>query len=337
MRKEQKNIDETLLLKVIDNTADEKEMNLFTDWYNSAKENAKHFEQLKKVSQLSSVDRNSLQKNWTAVKAKYESGADIPDYIELPGLKRRTSIFKMQSFIRVAAMLVILFGIPILLYNIVYNPKQLLVSGEDLNRNEPYRLADGSLVYLNGKSNISFSTKFGTKNRELTLNGEAFFEVQPNKEIPFIISTNSTKVKVVGTSFNVFSDQSEQVQIAVVEGVVEFFTEEKQNLVTLNAGEQGTYSPVSRSIEKESIGDPNFIAWKTGILYFDETPIHEVFQLLNDHYSRVMVFEDTNDEKVTLTTTFRNQTLDDVLDELNFLLNINYESRNDTIYFNTNP
>ena len=234
-------------------------------------------------------------------------------------------------------MLVILAGFSFLLYNNVYNPKQLLVSSEDLNRNEPYHLADGSLVYLNGESSISFSESFGTKNRALTLNGEAFFEVQPNKEIPFLISTNATKVKVVGTSFNVFSDESEQVQIAVVEGVVEFFTKEEEDLVTLNAGEQGTYNPASKNIKKGSISDPNFNSWKTGILYFNETPMEEAFELLNDQYSRVLVYEDSNDEKLTLTTTFRNETLDDVLEELNSLLNITYESRNDTIYFNTNP
>ena len=333
MKDKQNHIDETVLLKVLNNTADKTEMDLFNRWVNAAEENTRHFEQLKKVHDLSFVDGNSFQRNWNAVVTKYESGKNVPDYIEGQASKSKKQTISIRTLIRIAAVLVILFGITILLKNIVFDPKQLLVTSEDLNRNEPYKLADGSLVYLNGKSEIEFSNDFGSKNRMLTLRGEAFFEVQPNKEIPFIISANKTSVKVVGTSFNVFSDSSEQVQISVVEGVVEFSTSKKENLVKLTAGEEGTYNSTSDRITKSNIENPNFLAWKTGVLNFDETPIKEAFQVLQKHYSRVFVFEDSGKMPQTLTTEFDNQPLEDVLEELNLLLNINYESRNDTIFF----
>ncbi len=242
----------------------------------------------------------------------------------------------MNTLIRVAAMLIFLLGVSFLLKIIVFDPEQLIISGNDLNPNEPYHLADGSLVYLNGNSEISFSKKFSVKDRKVSLKGEAFFEVQRNEEIPFSITTYKTITQVIGTSFNVYSDQSKQVRVFVVSGVVEFFTGKRKDLVRLEAGEQGIYNPGLTGVEKENINDRNFLAWKTGILYFDETPIPEAFRLLQEQYSRVLVFEEKQDDLPTLTTTIDNQSLEAVLEELNLLLNIQHETRNDTIFFKPN-
>ena len=336
MKKEQEHIDETILLKVIENRADEKERSLFTSWHEASAEHAEIFEQLKKTSQLTSINKNSLQKNWESVVRKVEAGKEVPDYIELPSTQSSSINFKANTLIRIAAMLIVLLGISFLLKIIVFDPEQLIVYGKDLNPHEPYQLADGSLVYLNGNSEISFSNKFGFNNRKLTLKGEAFFEVKRNEKIPFSIKTHKTTTQVLGTSFNVYSDQSEQVRVSVVSGVVEFFTHKRNDLVRLEAGEQGIYDPDLAGVAKEKIYDRNVLVWKTGILYFDETPLPEVFRLLQDQYSRVLVFEEKQDDLPTLTTSFNNQLLEAVLEELNLLLNIKNEIRNDTIFFKTN-
>ncbi len=336
MKKEEKHIDECILLKIIENTADEKESNLFSAWLEASAKHAETFEQLKKTYQLTSIDEHSLQKNWESVARKVKAGKEVPNYIELSDTQAFPINLRINRVIRMAAMLIILFGVSFLLKTIVFDSKQLIVSGNDLNPNEPYQLADGSLVYLNGNSEISFSKKFGSKNRKISLKGEAFFEVQRNKDIPFSITTYKTTTQVLGTSFNVYSDQSEQVRVSVVSGVVEFFTDKRESLVRLKAGEQGTYNPGLASVEKENINNRNFLTWKTGILYFEETPVQEAFGLLQAQYSRVLIFEDKQGDLPTLTTTFDNQSLEAVLEELNILLNTKHKTRNDTIFFKPN-
>jgi len=336
MKKEQEQIDETILLKVIENTADKKERSLFTSWLEASTKNAEIFEQLKKTYQLTSIDQYSLQKNWKSVVRKVKAGKGVPNYIELPGTQTILTNLRMNTLIRVAAMVIILLGVTFLLKIIVFDHEQLIISGNDLNPNEPCQMADGSLVYLNGNSEISISKRFGDKDRVISLKGEAFFEVQRNEDIPFSITTYKTTTQVLGTSFNVYSDQSEQVRVSVVVGVVEFYTRKRKDLVRLEVGEQGVYNPSLKSIEKESIYDRNFLSWKTGILYFDKTPILEVFHLLQEQYSRVLVFEDKQDDLPTLTTTIDNQSLEAVLEELNLLLNTKNETRNDTIFFKPN-
>jgi ferric-dicitrate binding protein FerR (iron transport regulator) len=233
----------------------------------------------------------------------------------------------------VAAMLIILFGISFLLKNVVFSPAQLTISGNDLNPKDPYHLADGSLVYLNKNSNLTISKRFGRKDRRVSLKGEAFFEIKRDENLPFIITTGNTKTQVFGTSFNIYSDSSEQVRVSVVTGIVEFFTTNGKDRVKLVAGERGTYKPGIAGIIKENTTDRNFQAWNTGILYFNETPLPEAFRLLQKQYSRVFVFETKNEILPTLTTTFENLTLEAVLEELNLLLNTKNEFRNDTIIF----
>jgi transmembrane sensor len=336
MKKKQEHIDETLLLKVLENRADDKEILLFNSWIETSAEHAEIFEQLKKICQWTSIDQNSIKKNWESVVSKFKSGSVVPDYIKLPNPQPISIKLRLNTLIRVAAMLIILLGVSFLLKIIVFGPEQLTISGNNLNPKDPYQLADGSLVYLNRNSEISFSKKFGDKDRKVSLKGEAFFEVKRNKNIPFIITTYKTTTQVFGTSFNIYSDQSEQVKVSVVTGVVEFYTIKGKDRVRLVAGERGIYNPGLAGVKKENINDRNFMAWNTGILYFNETPLPEAFHLLQKQYSRVFVFETKKDDLPSLTTTFENLPLEAVLEELNLLLNTKQVTRNDTIFFKPN-
>jgi len=329
-------IDETILLKIIENTADDNEIQLFERWAGASEMHAEVFEQLKKTYQLTFIDTLNKQKNWEAVVRKVKDGKEMPDYIILPG--KPTSIFSLPltTLLRVAAMLVLVLGVSFLAKIVVFDSEQLIISGIDLNPHEAYLLADGSKVYLNGNSEIAFSRNFGKNEREISLKGEAFFEVSPNEKIPFSISTFKTITQVLGTSFNVYSDSSGKVKVSVVSGVVGFYSGNVENGVKLMAGEQAAYNPVLAQIEKEQNNDPNFLAWKTGILYFNETPITEALCLLQKQYSRVLVFESELIGIPTLTTTIDNQTLEAVLEELNLLLNTKNVTRNDTILFKPN-
>jgi transmembrane sensor len=336
MKKAMEHIDETILLKIIENRADNNERRLFEGWLEASEMHAEAFDQLKRTYQLTSVDTINKQKNWESVVRKFTEGKEVPEYIELPGKPVSSINIQMKRLMQIAAMLIIIFGVSFLVKIIGFSSEQLTISGKNLNPHEPYQLADGSRVYLNGNSEISFSKNFGRKERKISLKGEAYFEVYRNKKIPFIISTYKTTTQVLGTSFNVYSDSSEKVKVSVVTGVVAFYSGNKENGVKLLAGEQAAFNPGLQKIEKVQNADPNFLSWKTGILYFNGTPMKEALCLLQKQYSRVFVFESQQESMPALTTTIDNQTLEAVLEELNLLLNTKNVSRNDTIFFKPN-
>src|SRR5690606_5850777 len=86
-------------------------------------------------------------------------------------------------------------------------------------------LSDGTKVWLNAASEITYSSKLNQQKREIFLSGEAFFEVQPLKDkdgqkVPFIIHTSSQKIEVLGTSFNVFAYRDEEIsKTTLIEGL----------------------------------------------------------------------------------------------------------------------
>ena len=95
-------------------------------------------------------------------------------------------------------------------------------------------LPDGSLIALNKGSVIEYSKRFNRTKREMTLKGEAFFNVSSNKDKPFLIHCLQTTTRVVGTKFNIYSDPVlNEVKVSVTEGVVEFYTENSGQLIKL--------------------------------------------------------------------------------------------------------
>jgi transmembrane sensor len=335
MTKMQKETEEQLLLKVIEGRADDRETELFNQWVKSSAKNGELFAQLKEVYHLSSFGHHSAQANWERVVDKVRSGYTVPDFIELPLPARAGNRLLSSPLLRVAATIAVLIGISVFLWVVVFNPEQLIVSGNDLNKNEPYRMEDGSLVFLNGDSEISISNRFGSKEREVLLTGEAYFDVKRDAAKPFVVKANSTITKVLGTSFNVYSDQSGHVKVSVTSGLVEFTEQEADDILQISEGEQGTFDPVEKTVEKFMITDPNFQAWRTGVFIFRDTPIDQALEMLGEHYSRIFLLEGIGDRIGSITTTFDNQPLAAVQEELSLLLNAKTESKNDTIIFKT--
>lgn len=329
----QKETEEQLLLKVIEGRADEREVSLFNQWMESSGENAELFARLKKAYQLSSFSNHSAKANWEKVANKVRAGYTVPDFIELPDNSRGVRQIWLSPLLRVAAALVLLIGISFLLKITVFSPEQLTITGNDLSRNEPYPMSDGSLVFLNDDSELIIFKGFGKKERKVSLVGEAYFQIADAEGIPFVVQTNSTTTRVLGTSFNVYSDRSGEVRVSVTSGTVEFFESEADAILMLVAGEQGMYDPAKGSVEKTMITDPNFQAWRTGVLIFRETPLDDALNLLGKHYSKTFLLNGVGERIGSITTTFYNQPLEAVLEELSLLLNSKTESRNDTIIF----
>ena len=102
-------------------------------------------------------------------------------------------------------------------------------------------LPDGTEVYLNSRSTISYKQSFGKENRELSFSGEGFFKVAKKKESPFIIHSNGLKIRVLGTTFNLYNyDSEEYAEVALVEGCVQVNTDDNQ-VVHLLPNEKGFY------------------------------------------------------------------------------------------------
>lgn len=220
-------------------------------------------------------------------------------------------------------------------------------------------LHDGTKVWLNADSRLSYANDFNGKTREVNLVGEAFFDVVSNKERPFIIHTSRIKVKVTGTSFNVRSYPDEpRVETSLIEGKVEvslvnnpdkvFYLKPSQKLVinglSNEKDKQEQLKRMSGAIKfSEPIPEltsisyypedsiPVETAWLNHQLVFFEESFREVANKMEKWYGVKIVFSTPALEKLKVTGRFETETLQEALDALKFVFKFRYDINKKTI------
>lgn len=179
-------------------------------------------------------------------------------------------------------------------------------------------LPDGTVVSLNTNTKITYPQKFEGKLREVSIEGEAFFEVKPDKNKPFVIHAGKAQIKVLGTSFCVNAyPETKQVEVIVQTGKVQVMNKAAEpaqtNELILVPGDKGTLVYASNTLQKTTNQDLNFIAWKTRNLIFKATSLNEVIRNLEKVYKVKISLADPKLNELLLTAQFNNYSLDFIL------------------------
>jgi transmembrane sensor len=200
------------------------------------------------------------------------------------------------TLMRIAAVALILVGLgsaAIYMNNSGFLSKKITIIAGNDQKNILVPMPDGSKVYLNRNSEFSYRKNFGKNGRNVKLTGEAFFEISPDVSKPFIIDAGIANVRVVGTSFNVITDNSESaVEVFVKTGKVLVSASSGSESVQLDPGYIGTVN--SLTAEKTLNNDPNYISWKTGYLDYSGQKLSVVFRDLKRVYNMDIVADDSD-------------------------------------------
>ena len=224
-------------------------------------------------------------------------------------------LFRIAAAVLFAALFIV--SGYVVLYNSDGSKKMMEVSATNQILNM-FALPDGTLVSLNTDTKIKYPQTFTGNIREITIEGEAFFEVVPNKDKPFIIHARNAQIKVIGTSFNVNAYPSaKSVEVVVETGKVQVLNKttkanETDELI-LTPGEKGTLIYSSNSLLKSTNLNPNFLAWKTHNLIFKATPLAEVIENLGKVYNVNIQLADPKLNELLLSAQFNDHTLDFIL------------------------
>jgi len=190
-------------------------------------------------------------------------------------------------------------------------------------------LADGSKVYLNSGSSISFPKIFDQSAREITLEGEAFFEVVRNPEQPFIVSTGDLVTRVLGTSFNIEAFSDDDIKVSVATGRVQVSQggdgsqEDSPQTIFLDPSQQVTYQNHRFTLSYVDIEKAT--AWRSNTLQFDETPLSTVGVVLSRWYGVTIAFDNADIVNCRINGQFKGQQLEEVLRSISYMYNIEYE------------
>ncbi len=158
------------------------------------------------------------------------------------------------------------------------------------------RLPDGSKVWLNSASTLIYPTTFAGNERKVQLKGEAYFEIAPNKNVPFRVESDNQIVEVLGTHFNINSyDDEDYVKTTLLEGSVKVILSSNPNEISktklLKPGEQSLTKSSQSGIRIENADTEKAVAWKNGYFKFRNTPIKEIMREIERWYDVELIYE----------------------------------------------
>ena len=202
--------------------------------------------------------------------------------------------------------------------------------GQKLN----FILPDGSEVRLNADSRLVVNADFGLNDRQVFLEGEAFFDVARDTDKVFIIHTYNIKTEVLGTSFNVKAfREDDKINIAVKTGLVQVITDNTKNPSLLSADEMLVYDKEKKDTEILSFDDYEVFGWKDNILYFRNADFKEIQQKLERWYGVEFVTAGSHIEE-QFSGSFYSESLEEVIQALNYTSKNRYRLKGKKVYVN---
>ena len=205
----------------------------------------------------------------------------------------------------------------------------------DRGQKSSVTLPDGSHVWLNSASRICYSSDFNKKDRNIILEGEAYFEVAKNKKIPFVVNASGMSITAVGTEFNVrnYSDEDE-VCATLVEGKV--IASVPGSDISLTYGQEAVLNRDSGEMSFAVVSDLNhMVPWRSNEILLDGESLDNLSRILSRMYNVDVYFENDSIKTYTYTGLIRNNSLQNVLELVSNTSPVAYGIYDDKIVFTT--
>ena len=182
------------------------------------------------------------------------------------------------------------------------------------------RLSDGTQVWLNSESSLVFPVRFGDEPREVTVTGEAYFDVAHDEAHPFVVKTENLSVRVLGTAFNVRAHAADPLTEVVLErGSVRLQTPEGYNLVRLHPNQRAVFDAAKDDIEVEEIYAEHFVTERYNLVAMKNATIGEIIARIESNYGVRIRIADPDNRKRYDINYLRTNSLEEVIDIVEFM------------------
>ncbi len=287
------------------NECSEEEKNLFESFYANMQKNPKNWDlwdidqkEKKRLTILQSLNRRLDIENENA-KKKVKN--------------KRSFIWRIAASISVISVLTWLY----FNYGEEKNEISFLTRSTLKGQKATVKLPDGSTVRINAKSSITYPESFTKDLREVKLVGEAYFEVEEDKNRPFVVTSYQIQTTVLGTSFNINAYDSLAISVALTSGRVNVHrTDQEKSAIPLIPGEGAFYDALSDDISVQAFDHKALTAWKDGIIYISDASYNEVFDQLARWYGVEFRFKNQPSITWAYSGEFKDMSLELVLNAI---------------------
>ncbi|AKP51273.1 FecR family protein [Cyclobacterium amurskyense] len=192
-------------------------------------------------------------------------------------------------------------------------------------------LKDGTKVLLNSGSTFRYPKNFDLETRSVFLTGEAYFEIAKDSLRPFIVHSGDSKVTALGTSFIVNAYNTDQIDIALLEGKVAVKTAFDAKSQLLNPGEALLLDHTKGILKKREFNRDKILSWTNKTIFFDKTSLKEAISVLENWYGVKIVVHDIPREEIFFSGKFKEETLKNVLKGLSYASKFKFTINKDKV------
>ncbi|MDR2968918.1 MAG: FecR family protein [Tannerellaceae bacterium] len=314
-----------IISKVLSNEGSLDEISTFGRWLAQSEDNISEFEKLKCFWDAKVDNEKTICRELSFI--------SLQERIQKKKKRRHYFLYKFS----VACSILLIIGFSSIFYFMNRNTgeKDTFYREYKMSAGKGQRasatLSDGTVVWLNSDTEITYSEKYGTKERVVFLNGEAFFEVAKNKELPFIVKIDGLNIEALGTSFNVKAYRTDKfITTTLFSGSVRTTTANEE--VILYPNQVASYNKKDGTLSScETSEAYHAHLWKNGELFFSGETLEEIGIVLERVYNIRIEFLSEDVKKLTFTGTIKNNGLKNVLDIISMTAPIEYVMSDSTI------
>lgn len=321
-----------MIAKYLSGNCEAAETRELMQWVDEAEENKEYMEGMQSVWNLT----QSIEGHRPDVDAWWERTAGQMGQNGGARVVRMPSVYRMVA--AAAAVVVLVVSGFLLIRNMGGGASHpVLVSAHADSLRQMVVLPDNSTVWLRGNSTLEYDEAF--KERKVSLTGEAYFEVESDPDHPFAVYAGGAVAHVLGTKFNVRETNSGDVELIVEEGKVAFGDQSMklEEHVVFSANEGAVFNEELAVVEQLEEVRENAASWKSGELVFRDTPLDKVLTDLGRHYGYNYSLQDSALYSYDLNAEFSDQDHEEVIEAIEFMLNIDFRRDGDTLRITRQP
>ncbi len=312
-----------LIAKVLSGEASKDEIALLDAWKNASAQNADYFELSKKlfgeIDSLKITHPVNVNTAWN----KLDGRIGDTETKVIP-------LYKRKVVLRAAASLILIMALAFVIKMVLENGQTQPLQYASANTTVLDTLPDGSRVFINKHSEISYVTKNNV--RQVKLKGEAFFEVVHNEKQPFEIVIDDVVIKDIGTAFNVKAiPGTNTIEVIVESGEVQFFTTNDVGL-NLIKGQKAIYNITAKEFVR-GVLDPaaNATSYRSKVFHFNGTALEEVIREINNVYDANIEINDDQLATKKLSVVFNNEPIETVINMIAETLDLEVEKKDSAV------
>ena len=325
-----------LIYKSFSGDLSAEKQNQLDNWLSESEANRKEFDVLKKTWEMSSNFSKDFEVNLDTEFAQLQNRIDADEkgnvkeaIVKTIPVARKNNWWKPLS---VAAAVLLLAG-AFFVFNQNSTPVEMLVMKTLDGEVKEVALADGSKVWLNENSLLSYPDAMNGDERRVTLKGEAFFDITKNPSKPFIIDTRDAEVKVLGTSFEVRAmDDETKTEVVVKTGKVSLGKKNEVKPLILTKNQKGVYNNKTQGYVRSEVKDLNSISWQSKTMEFNDVVLEKVLIDIENHFDIKVTLDNQDLLKCKFTSIFIDKDQDAVLKTISNVLKMKLVETNDKSY-----